>query len=63
VRWVGKARWVRDGCFYTASGVSAGIDMALCFVADRLGRAKALSIAQRMEYLWNEDATDDPFAV
>ena len=37
VNWVHKARWVRDGNIYTSSGVSAGMDMALGFVADLLG--------------------------
>jgi putative intracellular protease/amidase len=34
VRWVRRARWVRDGKYYTSSGVSAGIDMTLGFVSD-----------------------------
>ena len=29
-----KARWVVDGRFYTSSGISAGMDMALGFIAD-----------------------------
>ena len=33
VRWVREARWVEDGTFWTSSGVSAGIDMALAVVA------------------------------
>lgn len=62
VLWEGRARWVVDGKYYTASGVSAGIDMALGFVADRFGREKALETAHYIEYLWNDDADNDPFA-
>lgn len=54
VLWQRDARWTRDGKFYTAAGVSAGIDMALGFVADHFGRDRALSIAEGMEYCWNE---------
>ena len=61
VAWVQRARWVVDGKFYTASGVSAGIDMALGFMSDRLGRAEAEETATAAEYLWNDDPTNDPF--
>ena len=61
--WKRKARWVHDGKYYTASGVSAGIDMALGFMADHYGTEAARENAMRAEYLWNEDADNDPFAV
>jgi len=35
VSWVRQARWVSDGKFYTSSGVTAGMDMTLGFIADR----------------------------
>ncbi|WP_299143371.1 DJ-1/PfpI family protein [uncultured Dialister sp.] len=54
VLWQRDARWTKDGKFYTAAGVSAGIDMALGFAADHFGRERALSIAEGMEYCWNE---------
>lgn len=63
VFWQPRARWVADGKFWTASGVSAGTDMALAFVRERCGRQKAAAIAERMEYTANENADDDPFAV
>ncbi len=63
VDWQRSARWVVDGKFYTSSGISAGIDMALGFVADYLDMEQAYSIANRMEYIWNPDPADDPFAV
>lgn len=62
VAWVDCARWVVDGKFYTSSGVSAGIDMALGFVSDRFGPERAESIADGIEYLWNSDRDSDPFA-
>jgi putative intracellular protease/amidase len=61
VRWLRRARWVVDGKYYTSSGISAGIDMALGFVADRHGRAAAVEAARQMEYIWNEDKENDPF--
>lgn len=63
VRWISRARWVVDGKYHTASGVSAGMDMALGFLADRLGRERADAAARRMEYVWNEDRCEDPFAL
>jgi transcriptional regulator GlxA family with amidase domain len=62
VDWVRRARWVADGKFYTSSGVTAGIDMALGFVADEIGIEAARRIADSMEYLWNEDRDVDLFA-
>jgi len=60
--WQNCARWVVSGKYYTASGVSAGMDMALGFIGDRFGREKALSVARGMEYVWNKDPANDPFA-
>ena len=62
VDWIRHARWVRDGKFYTSSGVSAGMDMALGFVGDLYGMQKAEQIAGDIEYIWNRDQNADPFA-
>ncbi|MCD2347793.1 DJ-1/PfpI family protein [Clostridium guangxiense] len=62
VNWQLCARWVADGKFYTSSGVSAGIDMALGFAADRFGVEKAKNIAHAIEYVWNSDKDNDLFA-
>jgi transcriptional regulator GlxA family with amidase domain len=62
VQWVRQARWVDDGNILTSSGVSAGIDMALSLIARLHGRDMALTSARNMEYIWNEDAANDPFA-
>lgn len=61
VDWQTCARWVVDGKFYTSSGVSAGIDMALGFAADRFGVEKAKDIAHAIEYVWNLDKDNDLF--
>lgn len=63
VLWQGRARWVVDGKFVTASGISAGTDMALALISGRFGRERALEIAKRAEYRWSENPADDPFAV
>lgn len=62
VNWVRKARWVKDGNVYTSSGVSAGMDMALGFVADLLGYDVAKEQSIQIEYSWHEDSSWDPFS-
>ena len=62
VGWQRRARWAKDGKYYSSSGVSAGIDMALGFISDRFGEEKAREIADAMEYVWNSDPGNDPFA-
>ena len=63
VDWIKKARWVKDGKYYTSSGVCAGIDMTLGFVSDLHGKETAHIITKDIEYIWNSDADNDPFAV
>jgi len=62
VRWQRRARWVDDGNVLTSSGVSAGIDMALSLVERLNGHEMALASARNMEYVWNTDPANDPFA-
>lgn len=62
VLWLPRARWSVDGKYWTSSGVSAGIDMALAFVEKFNGRDKALEAARFIEYLWNENMEEDPFS-
>lgn len=50
-----------DNKYYTSSGVSAGIDMALGFIHNRIG--EALRITNRIEYDWNQDKDNDPFTI
>ena len=37
--------------------------MALALVARTHGKDQARSLARTLEYQWNEDATNDPFAI
>jgi transcriptional regulator GlxA family with amidase domain len=62
VDWIKEARWVVDGKFYTSSGVSAGMDMALAVMADLFGMEMADKLALGCEYEWHKDANRDPFA-
>lgn len=62
VQWIRRARWVVDGKFWTSSGVTAGMDMALAIIQHVFGREAAEDSARKAEYVWNEDSTHDPFA-
>ena len=62
VKWEHTARWTVDGNLYVSSGVSAGTDMALGFIADVCGRECAEKTARYAEYSWNSDPAHDPFA-
>lgn len=53
---------MKDGTIYTASGISAGMDMALGFVADKAGYEAARAISLTMEYEWHEESGYDPFS-
>ncbi len=63
INWIGKARWVEDGKFFTSSGVSAGMDMSLATISHILDRDTAHYVARCAEYSWTENASHDPFAV
>ena len=62
VKWERTARWTVDGNLYVSSGVSAGTDMALGFIADVFSRETAEKTARYAEYSWNPDPAHDPFA-
>lgn len=62
VNWQKQARWVEDGRFFTSSGVSAGMDMALALIRKLLGEETAEQVALWAEYEWHQDANWDPFA-
>lgn len=62
VDWQRRARWVADGNIFTASGVSAGMDMALALIERIWDRPTAEFAATQAEYIWNEDPNHDPFA-
>lgn len=63
VQWITSARWVEDGKMITSSGVSAGTDMSLGLIARYHGKEHARHLAKSLEYIWHEDANDDPFAI
>ncbi len=62
VTWIKEARWVEDGKFFTSSGVSAGMDMALAVIAKLNGEEVSNMLATATEYEWHRDASWDPFA-
>ena len=62
VEWIKEARWVEDDKFFTSSGVSAGMDMALAVMAKLFGMEMAEKLALGCEYEWHKDANRDPFA-
>jgi len=45
-----EERFVRDGNIWTAAGVSAGIDLALAFIADQAGEETAGKVQLATEY-------------
>jgi len=45
-----EQRFVRDGTIWTAAGVSAGIDLALAFIADQAGEEIAGKVQLAAEY-------------
>ncbi|KAF2272394.1 class I glutamine amidotransferase-like protein [Westerdykella ornata] len=62
VHWIAKARWVADGNIWTSSGISAGIDLALAWIAHVWGEETATLLADSSEYEWNRDPENDRFA-
>lgn len=61
VQWIEQARWVVDEKFYTSSGISAGTDMSLGFIADRYDTETAQTIANEIEYRWAKNPDNDEF--
>lgn len=47
---VREQRWVRDDWIWTAAGISAGMDMALAFIADQAGPQVAGQVQLATEY-------------
>jgi len=62
VKWIRNARWVVDGKYYTSSGITAGIDMAIGYIEDCFGYEEARRISDILEYTWNRDKDIDPFS-
>ncbi|KAF9936553.1 hypothetical protein BGZ75_005098 [Mortierella antarctica] len=62
VNWIKRARWVQDGKYVSASGVSAGIDAALYIVSELVSVETAEKVSAYIEYTWHKHANEDPFA-
>lgn len=62
VDWIAQARWVVDGNVWSSSGISAGIDATLAFVAQTYSEKDAQKVANLMEYERKTDPSWDPFA-
>jgi putative intracellular protease/amidase len=62
VDWISRARWVEDDPFFTSSGVSAGMDMALAIIEKLWGAAAAAEVESATEYRRERDPDNDPFA-
>ncbi|KAH7103636.1 transcriptional regulator [Auriculariales sp. MPI-PUGE-AT-0066] len=59
IDWVRKARWVEDGNLWTASGVTAGIDMAVAWLEHINGPHLTLEIRSDIEYSKAEQDSDE----
>ena len=59
--WKRKARWTKNGKYYTSGGVSAGIDMSLGFLQEKYGLDFARKTAFGIEYNWIENMEEDNF--
>ena len=62
VDWQKQARWIKDGLFFTSSGVSAGMDMSLALIAEITDLDTATQVAIWSEYEWHQNPDWDPFA-
>lgn len=62
VKWQKGKRWVVDGKYYSSSGITAGIDMALGYISDIHGKDAATQICKVLEYIWNNNPENDPFS-
>lgn len=60
--WIAKARWVQDGNIWSTSGVTAGIDGTLAWVASVFGEDFATRAANGLEHIRTTDPDNDPFA-
>lgn len=61
VDWQTEARWVEDGKFFTSSGVSAGMDMAIAIIDKHFGPEARQQVTEGVEYVWHADPDSDPF--
>jgi transcriptional regulator GlxA family with amidase domain len=55
-----EERYVRDGNIWTCAGISAGLDMALAFIADQAGEGTAAKVQLATEYYPAQTVYGDP---
>lgn len=60
--WIARARWVEDGRIWTCSGVSAGIDGMVAWIARVYGEDAAQQVCNIIEHTRVKESGDDPFA-
>jgi transcriptional regulator GlxA family with amidase domain len=56
------ALFVKDGAFYTAAGVTAGIDLTLALIEEDLGPARALAVARELVVYLKRDGGQEQFS-
>jgi transcriptional regulator GlxA family with amidase domain len=57
-----NAIFLKDGCFYTSAGVTAGIDLALALVEEDYGREVALSVARELVVYLKRDGGQSQYS-
>ena len=62
VHWIAKARWVEEDRFWTCSGVSAGIDGIIAWIAHVYDEETAQDVCDIIEHTRVKESGDDPFA-
>ena len=60
--WVGHARWVVSKNIWTTSGVSAGTDGMIAWLAHVFPEKIVQHVVDAMEYNREKDAWNDPFS-
>ncbi|KAF2162448.1 hypothetical protein M409DRAFT_58215 [Zasmidium cellare ATCC 36951] len=60
--WIAKARWVNDGNIWTTSGVSAGADGVIAWMASLIPKELVDDVVNGVEWFRAKNADNDPFA-
>jgi transcriptional regulator GlxA family with amidase domain len=59
--WIAKTHRVQDGNIWTSTGVTAGIDATLVWVADEYREELAVELATSMKFTRAASPSDEPF--
>ncbi|KAI9290473.1 class I glutamine amidotransferase-like protein, partial [Neoconidiobolus thromboides FSU 785] len=62
VKWIHKARWVHNKKYITSSGTASGIDTAAYILSLVNGNAFSKIYTAAIEYKYNADPDNDPYA-